>query len=223
MKLFAYEHCPYCVRPRLVADINKLDYELVILENDDEKSHYDLVGKKIVPILEKNDGVCMTESLDICQYLDQEKGKYVFKPVLDENNIISNIEQLYAVAKKLTYPRMVYHPMNKEDFPTLAAVNYFKTKKEKSLGVTFKQAIQDSAKYQTEVQNALNDLNNQFVYQYIASDSLSQHDIIAFAYLRTLMLANDVLNMPSRIGHYLSRVSSQTNIKLYDVYDFSKV
>jgi glutaredoxin 2 len=220
MKLYVYEHCPYCVRPRIVADINQLDYELIILANDDEQSHFDLIDKKIVPIFQDDDGSCMTESLDICEYLDQIKGNSLFQQAPDENNIMSNIEQLYAAAKVITYPRMVYHPMNQADFPTQSALNYFKTKKEKSLGIQFKEAIQNSENYTTEVQAYLDALNEQFVYQYAVSDTLSKQDIMAFSWLRTITIAKDVLSIPKNIENYLLRIAAQTNIKLYDTYHF---
>ncbi len=62
MKLFLYHHCPFCIRPRLVADLKSLNIPIHIFANDDEQAHYDLVGKKIVPILQKDDGSYMTES-----------------------------------------------------------------------------------------------------------------------------------------------------------------
>ena len=71
MKLYVYHHCPYCIKPRLVSDLSGLDYELVFLANGDEKAHIDRIGSKQVPFLEKDDGIFLKESDEICKYIIQ--------------------------------------------------------------------------------------------------------------------------------------------------------
>ena len=39
MKLYVYNHCPHCIKTRLVADISGLIYETIYLANDDVKAH----------------------------------------------------------------------------------------------------------------------------------------------------------------------------------------
>ena len=70
MKLYIYQHCPFCLRVLLLRGLKKLDLPVqVVLENDVETPTR-LVGRKKVPILQKADGSAMPESMDIVRYLD---------------------------------------------------------------------------------------------------------------------------------------------------------
>lgn len=72
MKLYYYDHCPYCVRARMAAGLLGADVEEVVLANDDEATPIGMIGAKQVPILQKEDGSFMGESLDVVRYLDRE-------------------------------------------------------------------------------------------------------------------------------------------------------
>ena len=74
MKLYHYDHCPFCVRARMIIGLRDLNVEQSPLANDDEATPIGLVGKKMVPILIKADGTAMGESLDIVRYLDEYAG-----------------------------------------------------------------------------------------------------------------------------------------------------
>lgn len=70
MKLYLYEHCPFCCRVLMIAGLKQLDLPAeAILENDVETPTR-MIGKKMVPILQKDDGTYMGESMDIVRYLD---------------------------------------------------------------------------------------------------------------------------------------------------------
>ena len=64
MKLYIYDHCPFCVRARMAAGLFGADVEEVVLANDDEATPIGMIGAKQVPILQKEDGSFMGESLD---------------------------------------------------------------------------------------------------------------------------------------------------------------
>lgn len=72
MKLYIYEHCPFCLRTRMISGLKQLDMQYEVIMEGDAETPTRLVGKKVVPILQKQDGTYMTESLDIVQYLDQK-------------------------------------------------------------------------------------------------------------------------------------------------------
>ena len=48
--LYVYDHCPFCVRVRVVLGIKNINHNLYFMANDDVKTPSDLVGKKIAPI-----------------------------------------------------------------------------------------------------------------------------------------------------------------------------
>ena len=68
MKLYIYDHCPFCARVAFIARSLGITLELVSVDYHDAQTLVDLIGKKMVPVLEKDDGSIMAESLDIIAY-----------------------------------------------------------------------------------------------------------------------------------------------------------
>ena len=74
-KFYIYDHCPFCVRARMIFGLRGMPVEEVILQNNDEETPIKMIGAKQVPILQKDDGSFMGESLDIVRYIDEMAGK----------------------------------------------------------------------------------------------------------------------------------------------------
>lgn len=220
MILYVYEHCPFCIRPRLLSDMKSIPISLRFLANDAEDQHYKLIGKKIVPILEKDDKTRMDESIDICSFIDNYDNNKIIEPSANDSCINSIMNQIILKSKFITHPRQIYHPMNGMDFPSQSAKEYFKTKKEKSLGISFEHAIYNSHKYSVKVQHLLDELNKKMSHKFITSDYFSVDDILYFPILRGLTIATDVLNIPKYVNLYLERICSNTNIRPYYAYSF---
>lgn len=53
MKLFIYDHCPFCVKARMIFGLKDLPVRLVTLLSDDEITPTSMIGKKMAPILQK--------------------------------------------------------------------------------------------------------------------------------------------------------------------------
>lgn len=53
MKLYIYDHCPFCVRARMIFGLRDVAVEEVVLANDDEATPIGMIGSKQVPILQK--------------------------------------------------------------------------------------------------------------------------------------------------------------------------
>jgi len=77
MKLYVYEHCPFCIRARMIFGLKKVPFELGVIMEGDVETPTRMVGKKVVPILQKEEGVYMPESMDIVHYVDQLDGSPV--------------------------------------------------------------------------------------------------------------------------------------------------
>ena len=45
MKLFIYDHCPFCVKARMIFGLKHLPIRPVTLLNDDETTPFNLIGK----------------------------------------------------------------------------------------------------------------------------------------------------------------------------------
>lgn len=70
MKLYVYEHCPFCCRALMIRGLKHLDLPVEVIMEGDAETPVRMIGKKMVPILQKDDGTCMGESMDIVHWLD---------------------------------------------------------------------------------------------------------------------------------------------------------
>ncbi|MEB5748356.1 glutaredoxin 2 [Leclercia adecarboxylata] len=83
MKLYVYEHCPFCIRARMIFGLKKVPFELGVIMEGDVETPTRMVGRKVVPILQKEEGAYMPESMDIVHYVDQLDGTPVIKGECD--------------------------------------------------------------------------------------------------------------------------------------------
>lgn len=75
MKLYIYDHCPFCLKARMIFGLKNIPVELIVLLNDDELTPTRMIGQKMAPILQKDDSRYMPESMDIVHYVDKLDGK----------------------------------------------------------------------------------------------------------------------------------------------------
>lgn len=104
MKLYAYDHCPFCTRVRFITGIKNIPIEVRYLLWDDAQTPTSLVGKKVVPIFDDGEGNVMTESLDIVAWLDSHVGE----PVLKAENrpeVDAWLSDAMLPLQKIGYPR----------------------------------------------------------------------------------------------------------------------
>lgn len=107
-KLYVYDHCPFCVRCRMIFGLRKEPYDLVFLANDDARTPTRLIGKKILPILEVN-GKAMGESLDIIKTV--EGSSPMLKPSTGRTDLQSWLNDYAMVQRKLIRPRTSGTPL----------------------------------------------------------------------------------------------------------------
>ena len=222
MKMYIYEHCPFCVRPRIIMGLKNLDIPLVYLANDDEKAHLDRIGKKQVPFLEKDDGSYLIESLKITEFLNNFDQNQVLQPKNSNPRLITLIAKLNQVSKTLIYPRLFTHPHNEVDFPTKSAKSYFRRKKEAYIGC-FTACFRFPELAILETQLTLEKINKNMAYKYATANQPSWDDITIFPILRMITLAEDVINIPINLQQYLKLFSQQTNIPLYNRYNYHQI
>ncbi|EES0774519.1 glutaredoxin 2 [Escherichia coli] len=103
MKLYIYDHCPYCLKARMIFGLKNIPVELHVLLNDDAETPTRMVGQKQVPILQKDDSRYMPESMDIVHYVDKLDGKPLLtgkrSPAIEEW-----LRKVNGYANKLLFP-----------------------------------------------------------------------------------------------------------------------
>lgn len=208
MKLYVYDHCPFCVKARMIFGLTQTPLELIYLLNDDEETPTRLIGKKMAPILEKPDGTHMPESMDIVHYIDSLQPSSVFTEPQNPS-ITTLLNELGAHSFKLIAPRNPF--VGFAEFKTKSAQDYFINKKSAMIG-DFEQHRQQSETYIAVINQLLSD----FVAAESAvlkRDSLSIDDIHLFASLRCLTVVKGII-FPEQLLEYLSRISEKSGVNL---------
>jgi len=209
MKLYIYEHCPFCVKARMIFGLKNLPVELVVMLNDDEETPKRLIGQKMAPILQKEDGSCMPESMDIVHFIDNKDREPL---ITGQTNpaISSWLRQVNEYVNKLLLPRIAEAPF--AEFATPEARAYFKNKKQASIG-NFEELKQHSPGLIKKISDDLRQLDKLIVKPNAVNGELSEDDIHLFPLLRSLSLVAGV-EYPTRVAEYRDNMAKQTQINL---------
>jgi glutaredoxin 2 len=212
MKLYLYDHCPFCVRADMVANYKRVDHEKVYLLNDDEKTCIDLVGAKMLPILEDESGHAMGESLDIAKKLDKIgaseqtiREEYGTKKVTDQFATAS-----YSI-NCLLFPRNIQ--IGLPEFATDAACSYFRNKKEEIIDQSFDHAFANTAEHKAKVEAMLVQVSG-LEYPSEHHGQISWSDVIIYPTLRNLTMVKDLV-IPESVLRYIQEVAEVTDTMCY--------
>lgn len=210
MKLYVYDHCPYCVRARMIFGLKKLPVDLIMVLNDDDKTPVELVGKKVVPILITEQGKAMPESLDIVKYVDSHYGT---KCLLDNvrPEIENWIKKVNQYANFLLLPRFV--KLDLPEYQTQSAIDYFVAKKTENIG-DFAQHLAKTDEYLQQLHQDLLALAPLVKSDEALNEHLSYEDILLFPILRNLTCVKG-LTLPHKIAQYVGNMAVKSRIPLY--------
>lgn len=212
MKLYVYDHCPFCTRARMAAALRGVATELVYLPNDDEDTPIRLIGAKQLPILQKEDGSHMGESLDIVRYFYRQDSSALDEAVRPEMQ--AWVDAFGDWGNRLIMPRDVQ--LDLSEFAAESSVAYFKGKKEAWLEASFEQLLQETPRYLAQAQEALHALNGLIApnADYVNGKHLSMEDILVFPLLRNLSMVKGAA-YPDNVAHYVRAMSQATKIPLF--------
>ncbi|MBK4716359.1 MULTISPECIES: glutaredoxin 2 [Tenebrionibacter/Tenebrionicola group] len=209
MKLYIYEHCPFCVKARMIFGLKNIPVELNVLLNNDEETPVSMVGEKIVPILQKDDSRFMSESMDIVRYVDNLNGE----PLLTgpRNSALEAwLRKVNGYVNRLLLPRIARAPF--DEFATAQARQYFISKKEAAIG-SFTDNLAHSAGLIKNISDDLRALDKLIEQPNAVNGDLSEDDIHLFPLLRSLTLVAGVA-YPSRVADYRDNMAKQTQVNL---------
>ena len=130
MRLYLFEHCSLCFRVRMAAALKRLHLQETVVLEDDSETMIRLVGKRRIPILVKDDGQPMLESMDMVALIDG-----VGEPILTGPQYPAVSAWADSIVDKtvpLTMPR--YPLLGLPEFGTVAARDHYIVRKRKKLG-----------------------------------------------------------------------------------------
>jgi glutaredoxin 2 len=130
MRLYMFEHCPLCFRVRMMAALKRLHLEETVLVDDDSDTMIAVVGKRIIPILVRDDGTPMLGSMDMMGYVESHGD-----PVLIGRERSDVVKWADGVISKMAPLKMPRYPLPElPEFATGAALDHHTARKREALG-----------------------------------------------------------------------------------------
>lgn len=211
MKLYVYDHCPFCVRSRMIFGLKDVACEIITLPNDDEETPARLIGKKMLPVLVTESNEALGESLDIVKYIDKTYCSSVLK--MPDN---PEIETWMEEATKLIYPLAIPRWANSdfEEFRQDAARQYFVNKKEAVFG-PFPRLLEQTETLINEMNAQLEVLELLFAQQERDSGHFSLTDIRLFPLLRSLSIVKGI-HWPPQSDAWRRAMAPRSRVNLND-------
>lgn len=130
MRLYLFEHCSICFRVRMAAALKHLHLQETVVLEDDSETMIRLVGRRRVPILVKDNGQSMLESMDMVAYIDTHGDPILTGPQRAE--ISAWADSVVEKTAPLTMPR--YPLLGLPEFGTISARDHYIVRKQKKLG-----------------------------------------------------------------------------------------
>lgn len=205
MKLYVYEHCPFCARVQLALGLKRIPYEKSIVMEGDAETPTRLIGKKAVPVLRKLDGSHMGESLDIVQYVDQIGYPKRFDGPADAR-IDAWIDGAWGLSLKLFIPRFT-----QGEFPELAtpeAREAYRLREERAFG-DLDELLRHSADHSAAMERQLAELDVLLQDR----EEIGISDIRLWPVLRSLSIVKGLV-FPSAVLVYMERLSRESGVAL---------
>ncbi|ATA23230.1 glutaredoxin, GrxB family [Brenneria goodwinii] len=205
MKLFIYEHCPFCVRARMIFGLKAIPFELSVIMEGDVETPTRMVGRKVVPILQKEDGSFMPESMDIVHYVDNTKA-----PLIADKPVAAAIEAWCKAASDVVF-NLAVPRFTKAEFKELStpeAREAYRLREEKAFG-DLAALIAKTPTLVAEAQQKLAELEPLLANE----QDISTTDFILFPVLRSLTIVKNISFGPN-VSRYLKRVADASKVDL---------
>jgi glutaredoxin 2 len=196
MKLYMFEHCSLCFRVRMAAALKGVHLQEVPVLDDDTETMTGLVGKRVIPILIKNDGHPMLESMDMVKYIEGQ-GQPVFRGP-ERSEVAALTDQIAERTAPLTWPR--YPLLGLPEFATVAALNHYNLRKRKALG-DLAEILANTRSYIAGLMPYLEKLDNIIESPNAINGALSFDDIRVLPLLRSAAAVKD-LRFPPKVRAY---------------------
>ena len=196
MKLYMFEHCSLCFRVRMTAALKQLHLQEVVVPDDDTDTMVELVGKRVIPILVKDDGRPMLESMDMVKYVDGHGDSILTGPQRPE--IAAWAEDTASKSAPLTWPR--YPLLGLPEFASAAALDHYNLRKRKAIG-DFVELRANTRSYIDALTPKLNELEQLIKLPLAVNGTLSFDDIRVLPLLRSAAVVKG-LRFPGKVRDY---------------------
>ncbi|WP_241571825.1 glutaredoxin 2 [Rosenbergiella nectarea] len=209
MHLYVYDHCPFCVKARMIFGLDQQPVDVSFLLNDDEETPNKLIGKKMLPILVKDDNSAMGESLDIINYVESLSAS----PRLSRESSEDLAQWLTDVGTYINQLLLPIMPTTDfAEFSTASARDYYSAKKQAYIG-DFGPLRAARASLVEKINHDLTRLVDIIQSPHAVNGTLSYDDIHLFPLLRNLTLVNEI-TWPAPVAALRDSLSTQSGVPL---------
>lgn len=206
--LYHYVHCPFCVRVRIGFGLLGVNFQSKVLRYDDEETPLKLTTKKMLPIVQWDDGSTQNESLDILRRVDI-KNQLNWNLLDSRKDEINNLlDQIAQPVHSLCMPYWVWTPEFDE-----ASRKYFQSKKELKRG-PFKNLIQNKNKYIEELDEIIASQIVTHLQPFFHSQELTILDILMASHLWGMYIFPEYQFSP-QIHSYLQAIKHKTGFEYH--------
>jgi glutaredoxin 2 len=203
MRLYMFEHCSLCFRVRMIAALKRLHLQETVVLDDDSDTMVGLVGKRVIPILLKDDGQPMLESMDMVTYVDGLGDRVLTGPQRDE--VSAWADKVVAKTAPLTMPR--YPLLGLPEFGTIAALDHYNLRKRKAFG-DFVELRANTRHHINELMPDLEELDRLIQSPLAINSKLSLDDIRVLPLLRSAAIVKG-LRFPSKVRDYFDSMMTR--------------
>jgi glutaredoxin 2 len=203
MRLYMFERCSLCFRVRMTAALKRLHLQETVVLDDDSDTMIGLVGKRIIPILVKDDGQPMLESMDMVEYVESHGDPILTGP--ERTDVAAWAEKVVTRTAPLTMPR--YPMLGLPEFGTIAALDHYSLRKRKAFG-DFIELRANTRRYLGELMPDLEELDRLIESPRAINGTLSRDDIRVLPLLRSAAVVKG-LRFPLKVRDYFEAMMSR--------------
>ena len=197
-----FEHCSLCFRVRMAAALKRLHLQETVVLDDDSDTMIGLAGKRVIPILVKDCGQPMLESMDMVSYVDS-----IGRPVLPERGEIAAwSDKVVAKTGPRTMPR--YPLLGLPEFATAAALDHYILRKRKTFG-DFVELRANTRRYIKGLMPDLEELDRLIETPSAINGKLSRDDIRVLPLLRSAAVVKG-LTFPNKVRAYFETMMAKS-------------
>lgn len=207
MKLYVYDHCPFCAKARMIFGLKSLPLDLHFILEDDVDTPTALVGKKTAPVLQKPDDSHMAESMEIVHYVDGLHGTPVVAPAEENSAIKLWHDAAWRPILNLAIPRLADADL--PEFATEPARAAFKARQEKNFG-PFADLLGQTPDLIRDIEGRLTELDGLLA----GRDHVDADDFALYPSLRMLSIVKGV-QYPANVQRYMTRMEQSTGVGLH--------
>jgi glutaredoxin 2 len=204
MRLYMFEHCSLCFRVRMMAALKGRHLQETVVLDDDSQTMIKLVGRRVIPILVKDDGQPMLESMDMVDLIEATGS-----PILvgdEREEVAACAQQILNVSPYLTMPR--YPLLDLPEFATVAARDHYIVRKLKVYD-DFVQLRARTREFIDQLMPHLEQLDQLVESPHAINGTLSRDDIRVLPLLRSAAVVEG-LRLPDRVRAYFETLMDRT-------------